>query len=55
MLISETGWPNLFKLVFEKNPLALDTDFKLNIKLRGGKHKTQAISAEVGLRRILKD
>ena len=33
MLISETGWPNLFKLVFEKNPLALDTDFKLNIKL----------------------
>ena len=31
--ISESGWPNLFKLVFEKNPLASDTDFRLDIRL----------------------
>ena len=31
--ISETGWPNLFKLVFEKNPLSTDTDYKLDIQL----------------------
>ena len=29
----ETGWPNLFKLVFEKNPLSANTDFKLDIQL----------------------
>ena len=29
----DTGWPNLFKLVFEKNPLSSDTDFKLDIQL----------------------
>ena len=32
-LVADTGWPNLFKLVFEKNPLSCDTDFRLDIQL----------------------
>ena len=32
-IYADTGWPNLFKLVFEKNPLSTPTDFKLDIKM----------------------
>ena len=27
----ETGWPDFFKLIFEKNPLSTPTDFKLEV------------------------
>ena len=33
VVVADIGWPNLFKLVFEKNPLSCDTDFKLDIQL----------------------
>ena len=30
---AETGWPNVFSLVFEKNPLKTPTDFSLSISM----------------------
>ena len=30
---ADTGWPNVFKLVFDKNPLSSPTDFKLEVKM----------------------
>ena len=30
---ADTGWPNVFKLVFHKNPLSSPTDFKLEVKM----------------------